>query len=808
MQTNIQEHIVTFNKWLGVNEAEEGEASLKPGEAAVMRNFRITAGGALKKRPGSRTVMSLVESYNAVPSGETYMETELGGTAKTLSLYPRISAGDGVLTLEGEPETCTYESADTLAGYYGEDSSFGTYRFLGCERSPREAVRTENYGYLGDSGSPYNMYVWFCLYDSVKWNGTEWELEGATIRSNPADSVLEGKYMVLSDDGSPVYVFSTTAPAEEEFSAKYNASGSFATAKLNPEKEYAMSINPDIYINGKGYYWCYYITLTEYAEERYDWSFEGMTAEPNPAGDTAVKALWSGFVGGREVLCAAGNGHLWELFYDDGQWVKASCGEIDSSGSVHLFGFEGKLYVMTGSEYKVWDGKVMEDVEGYRPLVTVTTAPSGGGVTLEQVNKLCGKRRAWFSPDGTSTVFILPESGIESIDWVKSTVTGEALTDFTADPEKGTVTFPAPPESGVDTIEIAWTHPTSARESVLKMRYSELYNGAQDTRVFIYGDGGNKAFYSGLDYDGRARADYFPDMNECAVGDENTPITAMIRHYDRLLCFKKDSAWSVYYDTITLSDGAVTAGFYITPVNRDTGCCAYGEARLVENRPRTLDGRSVIEWRSTSTSGNITGDQRNAERISQRVDGSIRSFDLTRARTFYDKVTHEYYVIGEDGTALVNNVEADAWYIYTGFDASCMINYKDEIYCGGFDGNLRHFSGDYLSDDGEAIDAVWESGAMSFSADFKRKYSAMLWIGIKPEEHGYLAVTAQTDRKSDFAEYDFSTESADSLPAMKRIKLKAKKFTYYKLILTNNTADTTVTVVSADLRVRSTGYVR
>ena len=43
---------------------------------------------------------------------------------------------------------------------------------------------------------------------------------------------------------------------------------------------------------------------------------------------------------------------------------------------------------------------------------------------------------------------------------------------------------------------------------------------------------------------------------------------------------------------------------------------------------------------------------------------------------------------------------------------------------------------------------------------------------------------------------------------MERLKLKAKKFTYYKLIFTNDSANTTATVTSADVRVRYTGYVR
>lgn len=550
--------------------------------------------------------------------------------------------------------------------------------------------------------------------------------------------------------------------------------------------------------------------LNAQAVAHYDWTFNPVSAKANDT-DAVVRGIWSGFVAGSEVLCAACNGHLWELSCQDGVWSKVSCGTLDTSEAVYMFGFEEKLYILNSSSYKVWDGTTLGDVEGYRPVVATQVAPTGGGTQLEQVNKLNGKRCCRFSPDGQATVFQLPENGITSLDYLKNRATGQdyaLTTDYTVDLTAGKITFVSAPAEGVDTVEAGWTYPANDRSSVEAMRYAELYNGAQDSRVFIYGDGTNQVFYSGLDYNGQPRADYFPDMNVAHIGDANTPVTAMIRHYNKLLAFKLDSAWSIYYDTITLEDGMVTPGFYVTPVNRDIGCCAPGQAVLVENRPRTLDGRSVIEWKATSTSGNITGDQRNAQRISQRVDRSIRAFDLTTARTFYDKIAHEYYVIGSNGTALVNNVEADAWYVYTGFDANCMITYKDELYYGTADGWLRHFSNDYPDDEGEAIDAYWESGSMPFESDFRKKYSAMLWIGIKPENNGYLAVSAETDQKTNFAEYSFTTDSAEELPEMNKIKLKAKKFTYYKLIMKNNTADTTVTVVSADIRVRGAGYVR
>ena len=548
--------------------------------------------------------------------------------------------------------------------------------------------------------------------------------------------------------------------------------------------------------------------LSVQSANHYEWSFCAVNASSNDS-DTVVRALWSGFVAGQEVLCAACNGYLWQLsLSDDGMWSKTACGTIDTDEDVFMFGFSDSLYLLNGSQYRVWDGTALTDVGGYRPLVAVSIPPEGGGTALEQVNKLTGARRVRASPDGTATVFHLPEQNLASVDYVRYVATGADIEDYDVSLTNGTVTITPAPAEGTNSIEIGYSVADDTADEIQAMRYAELYNGSQDTRVFVYGDGTNRCFYSGIDYDGLPRADYFPDLNVAHVGDGNTPITAMIRHYDRLLCFKLDSAWAIGYSQVTLADGTITAGFYVAPINRSVGNCAPGQAVLVENRPRTLDGRSVVEWKSTSSSGNINGDERNAERVSQRVDETIRTFNLATAKTFYDKYAHEYYVIGSDGTALVHGIDADAWYVYTNFAARCLINYMDELYFGTADGYLRHFSTEYFSDEGEAIDAYWESGSMPFAADFQRKYSAMLWVGIRPDDNGYLEVSAKTDRKTDFAVYSFETADAAQVPEMNRIKLKAKKFTYYNLILVNNTSDTTATVVSVDIRVRGTGYVR
>ena len=544
---------------------------------------------------------------------------------------------------------------------------------------------------------------------------------------------------------------------------------------------------------------------------------------PEGAEAGPVRGVWNGNVGGVEQLIAACGGRLWKLWDEEaGAFIKEEIGSIETEREIHFFGFDNHLYIINGAEYKVWDGNTLADVGGYRPLVTVSVPPSGGGETMEQVNKLCGARRCWFYPDGEKCVFQLPETGLLSLDYVKDLSTGEALdpSAYTADTEAGTVTFTQAPAMGTNTMEIGWTMGENFREQVLNMRWGELYAGTQDTRIFLYGDGSNKAIYSGLDYDGKPRADYFPDLNEISVGDANTPITGMIRHYSRLSCFKSDSAWTIEYGAVTLTDGAQTEAFYVTPVNRAIGNAAPGQVRLVLNSPRTLHGSDVYEWKNYSAySANLTHDERQAKRISDRVYATLRQFDLKNCVCYDDNWAQEYYIC-YDGKALVHNYAADAWYAYEDFDAVCMANFRGELLYGTSDGRLMHFSTDYLSNDGRAIDAYWESGSMSFGQDYQRKYAAMLWVGVKPESSAEVTVTVQTDRSSsyteklvssslanfahvNFAKWSFATNRK---PQMSRLKIKAKKFVFYKLVFRTSAADSTVTILAADIRVRFTGY--
>jgi hypothetical protein len=536
-------------------------------------------------------------------------------------------------------------------------------------------------------------------------------------------------------------------------------------------------------------------------------------------GGGVVRGLWHGYVNGTEHLLAASGGHAWDI--DTSGWTFSSVGDIDDTETT-FFGFSNKVYLLTGSGYYVWDGtNAVSEVAGYVPIVATATPPSGGGTLLESVNKLTGKKRQKFSPDGTSTVFQLTETEIDNVDSVTVDGAGKTVTtDYTVNLTAGTVTFVSVPAQGTNNVVIAWTKGTGDRSAVESMKYCELFNGITDTRVFLYGDGSNEALYSGVDHDGLPSAEYFPDLNVLDVGESNTPITGLIRHFSRLIAFKTNSTYSVQYSTITLDSGEVTAAFYGTPINRELGNIAPGQVRLLENNPWTLCENAVYEWKASSTY--LTADERQAKRKSDRVRSTLSGFDLSSCVTFDDEWDNEYYIVC-GSTALVYNYAADAWYGYLAFPAVCMISVDGEFYYGTADGKLVHVSEQYRNDSGTEIDAYCETGNMAFGRPWTRKQSPWLWISMKPESQARFTARIQTDRNRNsvekeiypapvatfahatFARWSFRTNRR---PHIVRLKLKAKKYVYYKLILSSHSSVATGTVLAVNIPVRYTGNVR
>lgn len=528
-----------------------------------------------------------------------------------------------------------------------------------------------------------------------------------------------------------------------------------------------------------------------------------------------VRGLWSGWVNGEQVMLCAADGGIWELTDTEKRKI-GDCWDDETQ----FFGFENKVYILNGHEYLYWDGDgYVDTVNGYIPLIVSAASPKGGGTAVENINRLTGKRRVRFSPDGEAVDYYLPETGMLGIDYV--TADGAEVLDYTADLELGKVTFQTAPPAGQNTVEIQYTMPNPLRADIESMRYWEFFNGATESRVFLYGNGTAKAYYCGVTQNAKASAEYFPDLYEIMVGDENTPLTGMIKHYDRLLAFKPDGASAIEYSTLTLEDGSLIPGFYQTPLNREIGNDAPGQVRLVYNYPRSVFAGGLYDWKLTSST---VRDERNAKLVSQRVRASMESADARKVFTFDDDRAQEYYVFlgDEAGTALVHRYIGDVWYKYTNMPVTCGCRHKENAYFGTSTGRVMVLDEEVRNDDGAPIDALYMTGSMDFGKDYQRKHSSVVWVSLKPTANARVEVTARTDRRSDYIDKVVSTSlfsyrnldyshwsyQTNSQPQMERLKLKVKKFVFYKLIIKSRSVASTATVLSADLRVRYTGYVK
>lgn len=530
----------------------------------------------------------------------------------------------------------------------------------------------------------------------------------------------------------------------------------------------------------------------------------------------------------------------------------------DTPPEVTMFRFGDSVYFLNGFGYFSVERHVgapnVQDVPAYVPIVVTGASPSGGGTELERVNMLTSQRRALFSADGTSKEYLLPEYNLPADPFVTVEINGMDIPPIAymvsyvegSVPRQTKVVFQEAPAKGVNNVEISWKAASDSKALISAMRFVEKFNGATDSRLFFYGDGGNVVYYTEPTLSGKLTGAYIPAMNEIAIGDDTSPVTGLLRHYGRMMAFKPDGTYSVSYDTITKPDGSVTAGFYVRTMHRSIGSDCMGQMAYVQNFPRTFCAGTLYDWKQTAS---YYQDERYARSVSEPVQFTLRRADAERLVFFDDDVEKRFYLFLNDsaGTVLVNAYEQGVWYRYTmrfGADNSM----ARVVGCCRFDGMLliateaavyefdERFGYDYTPSIGEQaylgtpILCRWESGFDAFGAEFQKKYSSYIWVSLAPGLGASATVTAESDRRPDYADkacsntttglfedVDFEAFSFEtySVPRVKRMKLKVKKFVYYKLIVTSGGGEQIyvqtpdddhglgiVTVLNIDQRVR------
>lgn len=500
---------------------------------------------------------------------------------------------------------------------------------------------------------------------------------------------------------------------------------------------------------------------------------------------------------------------------------------------VKIFSFGSRIYIMSAGNTVYFEDGAFRKAEPYIPLVIAGAEPAtGSGTMIENINLLSALRRMDFSADGETKAYALPSEALS----VKRIVVDNEEQDIASagsfDENAHVFTFNTAPTKGVGNVEITYgTDEAAAEENrmrIVKMALTEAYNGATDTRLFVAGDGSNICYYSGVTQSGEPSPLYFPAMNEIAVDMTGAAVTGLMRHYSKLMVFTRGGgAYTISYEPVTQTDGNTVAGFYLRAANREFGNDVMGQVATVNNFARTITQDGIYSWNITAS---YYQDERYAKRISDRVEKTLKAADISKLIVCDDNFSKTYYVFLNDaeGTVLVNRYDLGkegVWCIYKG---QLFRNIKNAVVSHG----VMVFNNDtelFRLDSGHAFDAaehaggsatqikaLWESGYMDFGADFQRKYSSELYVSMLPQSNSSMFITAATDRREEYtakeitsnifswngADFRWWTFNTNAAPKIRRVRLKVKKFVYYKLIFRVETAGAQATVLGYDQTVR------
>ena len=325
---------------------------------------------------------------------------------------------------------------------------------------------------------------------------------------------------------------------------------------------------------------------------------------------------------------------------------------------------------------------------------------------------------------------------------------------------------------GVQNIAITYKSNLSDQTQISNFTNANVYGGANDNRVFLYG-GSNRIRYSGL-ANGVPSAEYFPVLNFIDIGNDNEYVTQLSTQYDRQLIMKEHSIyWCAYeYDT------SLGVTFPTYPLNDNVGCTFLGTGQTIRNNPWFIYQKSIYEITSP-----YMRDERYVKYVSDKIQPLLDALTFTNVHTLDNDEEKEYWLcIGRN--VFVWNHNLETWHrFYLADTVTSICEVGSAIVIGTTGGQLMTFDTS-LTDNGTAINGYIETDWLDYGTPNRSKYMDYAWFTIKPHGNS-LAVVSYAVDSTDEREVGRIQMTTNYEPRTRKLRVKAKKFNRIKLFIRN-----------------------
>ena len=407
-------------------------------------------------------------------------------------------------------------------------------------------------------------------------------------------------------------------------------------------------------------------------------------------------------------------------------------------GASNSFSYGEKWYFKDGLHYLQYNGKVIENVEGYVPTTTIARKPAGGGTPYEDINMLSDRRKNSFLADGESVDYYLDTMSIDS-DFVPVVrVDGALLSDgkYTVDYKNGKISFTvaptAPLTDGQDNVLIEFKKTVPEyREKILKSTLLQVF----DNRVFFSGNDAepNTVRHCSLD-----DPSYVSDTDYYNEGLDATKIKGMVAGNNALWVFREPSSsnTTVFYHTPTIDDefgkiypsthSSITTGCVGKAINFNDDIVFFSE-RGMEGISGDVTTEQVVAHRSTLVDRKLIAEKDYKNMLLEEWEGYLLVI-----------IGGKVYLADSRGTFTnENHIEYEWFYWDFGRKITCTRVEGGVLYLGMDDGVYT------LTDNLVGIESYWVTPKDKFNNPHKLKTSNKR--GCVAEATGDLSVYAKVE---------------------------------------------------------------